>query len=171
MKRTVLIAIMVVALVMGLVAYAFGATSGKVDVTANVPNVLSLTIDGADASTVAEAVTFSDFNPDGVNQAVVPVVRVKSNQDPWTLEYTATDFTYGENSFPVSVMTYGDTAKGISDTAFSQTGNITTEGTRGVTKYNFTYKINMTDPDTEAAVLAVPAGDYTSNIVYTVTVP
>lgn len=170
MKRTVLIAVMVVALLSGLTAYAFAATTGKVNVTAAVPAVLSLTINGNDASTTAVTAAFGTLDPSGVNTASA-TVGVKSNS-LWSLSYAATDFTDGTNTIPVSVMTWDDGAAGHSGT-FGATGTVWASGTgpRGIKSYTHTYTIDMSNASTADTVLSQPSGNYASTITYTLTAP
>jgi len=167
MKRTVLIAVMAIALVMGLVAYAGAATTGKVDVTATVPAVLELTINGNDASSAAETAAFGALNLDGTTQTTVQV-GVKSNS-LWSLAYTATDFDGpGTNTMPVNWMDWND---GVSKSGtFTNAGaSIWTAGTgpRGRHTYTYTYAIDGLVHD----LYTIEPGAYTSNIVYTLTAP
>jgi len=167
MKRTVLIAVMAIALVMGLVAYAGAATSGKVDVTATVPTALELTIDDADASVTPGTAAFGSLVLDAANTTTVDV-GVKANK-LWTLAYTASDFqgaTPG-NNFGVNLMDWNDGATKSGTFANADTIWAAGTGPRGKHTYTYTYQIDGTVHD----LYQIEPDTYTSNIVYTLTAP
>lgn len=158
MKRTALIALIAFALVLGLAAYASAANPDTVTVTATVPTVLSLTLNGGDGPV---AVNFPIVDPETATAGDTAVtVGVKSNA-PFDLNYAAADFAApGPLSMPVSVMSYS--TDGVSYTAFGNTGNIANEGPRGVTNYPYVYSV-------QPGLTYSPAS-YSTSIIYTLSV-
>lgn len=152
MKRTILIAITVMALVFGLVAYAAAATDSKtVTVTAAVPNVFSMTIDNA-------TVNFAIVNPEAATAGSNGVkVSLKSNK-LLDLTYTMSQFAdAGSLTMPQTVMSY--VFNGGASTAAAASGTLGTNLARGNTDYTNTFTIQPG--------LQYDPASYTSSLIYT----
>jgi len=138
MKRTVLAAVLVVAMVFGVVAYANAEDKG-VEVTATVNSAWSMTINqiAVDFGAVAPPNTYTDSST---------AIIVKSNR-PW--------------DFSKTVVEDATIAPYLSDTTSVAIG---TGLDRGVTSITATYDLDLSSD----AAWAVPAdATYTSNYTYT----
>lgn len=149
-KLGVMLAALVLIAGMSLAAFAADAT-----VQVKVKPKPKITIE-----TDVSEVNFGELDPDTpttINNAVT--VRVKTNK-PYDLSYTATDFTDGTNTMPISNLEYADAGSG-SWTAFANGPvYLVTDGPRGVD--TLTYDFRITVPWDVA-----PEATYTASITYT----
>lgn len=149
-KLGVMLAALVLIAGMSVVAFAADAT-----VQVKVKPNPKITIE-----TDVSEVDFGSIDPDTpttINNAVT--VRVKTNK-PYDLSYTATDFTDGTNTMPISNLEYADAGTG-SWTAFANGPvYLVTDGPRGVDTH--TYDFRITVPWDVA-----PDAVYTASITYT----
>jgi hypothetical protein len=149
MKRTMLAAVVVVILVLGVVAYATGQTTGDVAVTARVNPQISLTIAEDAASGV-----WSSLTPGTAATAKLYNFEVKSNKI-W-------DFTYDgvvylpDNGLLAAVLAPAGTLNFDADNV---------DIPKGVYTDSETYAIDMLGA---AAYDLVPATDYTATYTYSV---
>lgn len=158
MKRTALIAVTVVALVFGLVAYATAANPETVVVTATVPSVFTMSV-----STNAVSFPLTNANLETDVAASTPVVVTLKSNKIVSLAYTMTDFTAaGPLMMPMSVMKFsaaGDAT--VASTTAAASGTISANIARGNRTITNSYTI-------QPGVTYEPA-TYTSNLVYTAT--
>lgn len=147
MKRTVLAAVLVVVLVLGVVAYATAANTGTVAVTAKVNPNISMTIDVTDYdwSTVAQDLDSAD--PSGSS-----LISVRSNA-VWNFTMVPTIDAALSGVISDSYDAFApNTAAGL---------NIPT----GFTDVTATYTLDLTD--NSAAYQLDPAVTYSASYLYT----
>ncbi|MCE5190556.1 MAG: hypothetical protein LLG08_02125 [Actinomycetia bacterium] len=157
MKRTILIAITVMALVFGLVAYASGLDDKKtVTVTANVPNVFSLTL--SNPASVGFTVIDPDADTSGSN---LITVILKSNKKV-NLTYTMTDFAGGPTNTPTIPMDKMSFKFSTSTTATAlPAGTLNGSVDRGNNSYDTSFSFKPG--------LEYEEGTYTGSMIYTAT--
>lgn len=149
MRRTLIVAIMLVALVFGVATYATAA-SDDVVVTARVNPMTSLTVDIPATAFAAPGV---GVNPGATyNSLTSPEVTVKSN----------VPYTYTEDGIIAS-------SDAAIETYLSETGAVNqgTEGNRGVFKKQYTYTLDLTADSVYTDLTADT--DYTATFQYTAT--
>jgi hypothetical protein len=159
LKKVFFVALIVLAMMFGVVAYASAATA-PVTVTATVPTVFTFSVTNPTVSfgTLTQAEITA-----GKSVASATDLQVTSNK-AYTITAAMTDFSGSSFTMPASALTYSWTGTTTGNGTGSTTAsNIVTGGARGATHYMMSFTLTPT--------LNVEPVAYSSTITYTATQP